>query len=168
MITFVFLANSLLKAQEYSDSITVYFFLSEECKICQYYTDEVNELYSDYHTDQISFIGLFPNRHSTKEGIVDFQDRYDIMFPLKKEYFQSKTKLFHATITPEVVVYDEIRNEVLYQGRIDDSYLRVGKRKRIIKKRELKEALEAILANKVIENKSVPSVGCFINLTHPE
>ena len=166
VITFTFLNFTSLNAQDYSDSITVYFFLSEECKICQYYTDEVNDLYDKYHNEQIEFIGLFPNRHSTQGGIEAYQKRYEVSFPLKKEYYQTKTKLFQASITPEVVVYDERRKEILYQGRIDDSYLRVGKRKRIVKERELNDVLEAIRLNKAILKKSVPSVGCFINMVH--
>lgn len=167
-ITLTLVSLNIIGAQNYSDSITVYLFLSEECRICQYYTDEVNELYDEYHAEGIEFVGLFPNRHSTKAGIKEYKNRYHISFPLKKEHFQTKTRLFQATITPEVVVYDEKRKEILYQGRIDDSYLRVGKRKRIVKARELKDALDAIRSNDPIALKSVPSIGCFINLVQVE
>jgi len=153
-------------AQDISDSITVYFFLSEECKICQFYTDELNELHENYTNDQISFVGLFPNRHSTKVGIAAFKERYDIDFPLKKEFYQTKTKQFEASITPEVIIYDEKNQVKLYQGRIDESYIRVGKRKRVVKKRELREALESIHNHTFPEIRTTEAVGCYINLNN--
>jgi hypothetical protein len=65
-----------------------------------------------------------------------------------------------ATVTPEVFL---IRNDsVMYHGRIDDSFVRVGKRRAHVKNRELRNALEAILQGQQPEVSHVPAVGCII------
>ena len=150
------------QSYDYSDEIKVYFFLGEDCKICQYYSIELRSLYNSFHTDSIQFVGLFPNRYSSESGIQSFKEKYNIPFELKREYFQTKTKLFEVKVTPEVVVYDEVHQQILYKGRIDDSYVRVGKRKRVVQQKELRDALESVLDKMpILVNETTP-IGCFI------
>jgi len=152
----------------YSDSLTVYIFMGEDCRICQYYSNELRQIHKDFASDQISFVGLFPNRYSTDENIALYQAKYDIPFQLKREYFQTKAKKFNVKVTPEVVLYDEKREKIVYQGRIDDSYVSVGKRRQIIRNKELKEALQSIVSNKEIKTKETVSIGCFVNFVSME
>lgn len=67
-----------------------------------------------------------------------------------------------ASVTPEVVVFNESKEKILYKGRIDDSYARVGKRKRVTSTSELKEVLEAIKNDQPIQVSNTTAVGCFI------
>lgn len=143
---------------------TVYFFLGEDCKICQYYTPVMNELSTNFASDSISFVGMFPTRYSTKKGIADFRDKYDVNFPLKREYYGTKTRKFGVKITPEVVIYDNIYEEVLYKGRIDNSYVTVGRRRQVVTESELKWALNNILEGDEIKVKESKTIGCYITL----
>lgn len=43
------------------DSFTVYFFLLEDCKITQAYTDKIQALYREFAHDSIGFWGGFPS-----------------------------------------------------------------------------------------------------------
>lgn len=154
-----------VSAQDNTDSrYTIYYFLGEDCKICQYYTPQMIEYHNTYASDSVSFVGLFPNKYSSAKGVTAFAERYSIPFPLKLEYFATKTKLFEVTITPEVVVYDTEKESILYKGRIDDGYVRIGKRRRVPTKFELKDVLDNIVEGKAIANKSTPAIGCFITL----
>lgn len=149
-------------AAEERDSVTVYYFLGEDCKICQYYTPTLNGLYSEYNSDSISFVGLFPNHFSTEEGIATFQSKYEIPFTLKREYFQTKTQAYKVRITPTVVVYNETKEEILYKGRIDDSYYKLGRRRRVVKSKELEQVLQSIMTGQEITTESVEPIGCVI------
>jgi len=150
-------------AEEFTSSrYTVYYFLGEDCKICQYYTPTINRLDSLYSSDSLQFLGLFPSRYSNEEGIQKYRDKYAVSIPMKREYFGSKAKKFGVTITPEVVLYDEQNEAVLYQGRIDDSYVRVGKRKRVIQSRELEEAILNLMNGEEIVIKKTAPIGCYI------
>jgi hypothetical protein len=74
------------------------------------------------------------------------------------------TKQFHATITPEVFVTDENKMTV-YSGRVDDSYYRIGKRRKIITSTDLDDALLKIINNQKVEIAKTQAVGCLISLS---
>ena len=144
------------------DGITVYIFLHDACVISQYYTLPLREIHEQYANDSIRFVGLFPNFSSKKEKIEAFKEKYKIPFELKTDYFHTKTKAFGATVTPEVVVYNESTKEILYQGRIDNSFFQVGKRRRVTTTSELKDVLEAISNNQPIPIAETEAIGCLI------
>jgi len=148
---------------EKTDQIKVYIFLLDECKICHHYSLSLTELYNTYESEQIEFVGLFPNFVSKPKEISKFKKNYKIPFPLKTDYYKSKAKKFGVTVTPEVVVYNDTKDEILYKGRIDNSYFKLGKQRTHTTKFELRDALQAITAGEEITVKETLSVGCFIN-----
>lgn len=160
-----FFANT--QAQErcvVEDSISVYIFMLEDCLITQFYTLALREIHEEYAPYNIAFIGLFPNRFSKPEAIDSFQQKYQIPFLLKTDYFQTKTQKFGATVTPEVIIYNHTLDEVLYKGRIDNAYYRVGKKRGTTTTADLKDALEAIVRGEPVAVKETEAVGCYINL----
>lgn len=160
MISLVFL--SIPSSISAKDSITVYLFLAEDCKICQYYTPLLHNLYEQYSLERIGWVGFFPNRYSNEESIQTFKEKFDIPFPLKREFYQTKTKALRATITPEVVVYNEDTNRIIYQGRIDNSYYRLGRRRQVTTSHELRDVLEALRKGKIPKVNNQPPIGCYI------
>lgn len=144
-----------------ADSVTVYLFLSEDCPICQYYTIELNELYQKY-SEEFGFVGLFPNRSSTERKIADFKKKYNLLFPLKREYHQKTAKGFEVKVTPEVVVYDEDSHKILYQGRIDDTYAALGKRRLKPAHTELRDVLSSLASQQALSTPNTKAVGCYI------
>ena len=145
------------------DSISVYLFLHDECVISQNYTALLNRLHGEYG-EEIAFVGLFPNFSSKPDKIEAFRQKYHITFPLKTDYYKTITKAMGATVTPEVVIYDHTTGQKLYQGRIDDTYFRVGKRRTVTTTSELEDALRAIRAGEQVPVSETDAVGCFINL----
>lgn len=148
-----------------SDSVTeVYIFLEEDCRISQFYTNMLNDLYCAYKDKNIEFTGVFPSQATKQKDITDFKDKYDIAFDLIFDRGQVLTKKFEATITPEVVVYSPVEDKIIYKGRIDDSYFRVGKRRNVVTSRELKYVLSRITQNKPVEIAWKAAIGCYIKL----
>ncbi len=151
------------KTQEnlYSDSISVNFFLLDQCKISEFYAPSLHKFAEEY--DEFHFVGYFPNFSSKKIAIDKFSISYQIPFDLKTDYFKSKTQKFDVTILPTVVVFDEKREKILYKGKIDDRFHSVGKQKRYVKNHYLKNALKNIESNKSIDTAFTQAVGCFVN-----
>ncbi|MEM9992431.1 MAG: hypothetical protein AAF738_11760, partial [Bacteroidota bacterium] len=161
------LCTSALRGSSFSttttiDSISIYIFLHESCKISQYYTLPLNELYQEYASEQVQFVGLFPNFNSKPDKIAAFKQQYDILFELKTDYYHIKKERFGATVTPEVVVYHEGKQQILYQGRIDDTYFRVGKKRQVTSTAELADVLKSITNEQPIKVASTTPIGCFI------
>jgi len=165
---FVFVLASLLlvnvsaKGQEHKENnaYTVTYFLSSTCKICQFYSIELNNIYQDYASKGFNFRGLFPGKLETDSTVSDFGKVYGLPFLLhtdKKEEHRS----LNATITPEVFVTDK-NGVVMYHGRIDDAYFSVGKRRTKVKNHELRNVLDALAQGQKIPSLHVPAVGCII------
>ena len=159
----IFCSTLFLNAK---DSITVYIFLLDECRICQELTPELNTLYTTYgHV--IGFIGLFPNFSSKKKEIKEFKEKYKIKFDTKTDYFKTQALRFDATILPEVIVYNETQKQIIYKGAINDLYYSPGRRRQIVTKNYLKDALIASINGKQPAIKESQPVGCFINFNDP-
>lgn len=147
-----------------SDSLTVYVFLLDECVISQFYTPLLNELYEKYNNKKIGFIGYFPSFTSKPDQIEAFGKKYKLAFPLKQDYYKVLTNKFGVTITPEVAVWDHRSDRLIYRGRIDDSYVRVGKRKLHLQHEDLKNILDDWLTGTVPPDTiATQAIGCFIN-----
>lgn len=144
------------------DSLTVYVFLSEECIISQYFTQQLNQLHQKYSNDHLNFVGLFPNPSSNSKKMEEFQRKYGLSFPLKLDKLQRKMDKFGVKVTPEVVVFNQSENRVEYQGRIDNTFFRVGKRRRVTTTSELRDALSSLTTGGEIDTNVTPAVGCVI------
>lgn len=148
--------------QDESAQYEVYLFLHDECLISQFYTLTLDSIHSEFAGDDIKFIGVFPNEISSEEDITSFKEKYSLDFEMIKDEGQVITKRLGATLTPEVFVIDLEADKVIYQGRIDDAYFRVGKRRTVKTSSELYDVLYALKNNKEVTTKNQPSIGCFI------
>ena len=152
-----------LFAQLYSDSITVNLFLLDECKITQYMIPELQELYETYHNDNLQFVAYFSNFSSKPPKIESFKKAYNLPMACQTDYYKTRATLLGATVAPEVVVYDEKHQKILYQGRISNAYAKIGTRRRVVTKHDLKDSLEDIISNREIKNPQTTAIGCYIN-----
>ena len=143
-------------------SFEVFIFLHDECLITQYYTLTLDSLYQEFSSDNIKFVGVFPNEITSQDDIEEFKNKYGLQFEMVKDEHQEITKKLGATLTPEVFVVNQESKEIIYKGRIDDSYFRVGKRRTVTTTSELEDVLNSIKEGEEITTESVTSIGCFI------
>ena len=145
------------------DSLTVYVFLEDECKISQFFTPELSRLHEKYNTQHVGFVGIFPNASTGPDQIKGFGEAFRITFPLIPDYDKSLTRKLGITITPEAAVWDHRSNRMIYRGRIDDSYVRVGKRKLHPQNHDLDDIIQDWTLNQVPEMLvKTQAIGCFI------
>ncbi|MFN0014874.1 MAG: hypothetical protein ACKVU2_10035 [Saprospiraceae bacterium] len=146
------------------DTFSVFFFLLEDCKITQAYTDKMQHLVQEFAGDSIQFQGYFPNPISEDSTVHAFIQKHKLPFPCTREAAAGAARRFSVTVTPEVVVYNETRQTVVYQGRIDNLYERVGLRRQVVTSHELEAALYCIRHNKPVPIPRTNAVGCFLDL----
>lgn len=164
IIPLIILLFSLNPCKAQTESLTVYIFLSETCPICQNQTLTLKELYKNYKDKGVLFVGIFPNQeNSTEETIQKFAKKYKIPFELKKDENQILTKEFAATVTPQVFLVKTNTHKILYSGKVDNSFERIGKRRQVITEFYLKDALENLFNNESIKLPHTQPVGCLIN-----
>jgi hypothetical protein len=71
-------------------------------------------------------------------------------------------KLTGATVTPEACVLSPA-GEILYRGRIDDRAVKLGTVRVEPTVRDLRLALDAVLAGKPVAEKFTRAIGCYIS-----
>jgi peroxiredoxin len=78
-------------------------------------------------------------------------------FPYLVDASQDVARTFDAACTPDFFLFDGDRR-LVYRGRLDDNW----KRPEQVQRRELHEAIRAILDSRPIEAVQHPSLGCSI------
>jgi len=126
-------------------------------------TTEMNAIFKEYESDTFQFYGYFPNMASKPPAIERFVAKYNIDFQVKTDYFKKRSKKYMATTAPQVVVYDEKLNRVLYHGRINNLFETVGNKRRRPTKHDLRNALREIMENQTISSQYEKPIGCMIN-----
>jgi hypothetical protein len=66
-----------------------------------------------------------------------------------------------ATITPLAVVVDR-GGDIRYRGRIDNLYAALGKRRQQVTSHDLRDALDAVLSGRRVQNPETEALGCYI------
>lgn len=163
---FTLLLGGAVLAQN-RNRFTVYFFLLEDCKITQAYTDRIVEIHNQYAGDSIGFVALFPNPISSDSSAAAFREKYQIPFTCTVDKADWIADSLGITVTPEVAVINGSTNEMLYRGRIDNMYERVGERKRVVTSFELEAALHAIRNHKEVPIARTRATGCFLPKRRP-
>ena len=154
----IFSGAPALEKKSYG-GINVIYFLSPGCTICQFYTLRMREFSEKYRYSGVAFHGVFSSSLCNETSIEEFKLKYLIPFEISCD--SSLHEKFHATVTPEVFVVD-VSGEVLYSGRIDDSYAAIGKRRPKAKHHELRDAIDAILKGDTVKIIRTEPVGCII------
>ena len=160
-ITFLLVLCTSALSQE---KATVYLFLLDDCIICQSYTPKLNKLYHKYG-DDIEFRGVFPNFSSKPKKIALYKETYNVEFTTQTDYWKDLVKKYNVEVTPEVVVV--LKDRVLYKGRVDNEFVGLGKRRKVVTTDELGEVLESIASGDIKEFPFTEAVGCFINFNDP-
>jgi len=81
-------------------------------------------------------------------------------FPSLIDDTQAVARAFDAACTPDPYLFDKA-GRLVYRGRIDDNW----KRPEAVTRRELKEAIEAVLDGRPVSPTQHPSLGCSIKWT---
>lgn len=146
-----------------SDSIEVVVFLSETCPICRQSIKTLNKLAEKYTTLGVAFTGVFPNTYiSTAETRMAFARKYKITFPLIPDPGYKIMDALQASITPEVFIRHITSGKVLYQGKIDNMFEEVGKRRQVVTRNYVEDALIHILQGRNPDIAYTDAIGCFI------
>ena len=142
---------------------TLVIFMCNHCPFVLNVIDKLEELYEDYKSQGIEFIGINSNDvdgypADSPEMMIDFVDEKAIKFPYLFDESQEVAKSFDAACTPDFYFFDE-NLSLIYRGQMDDS--RPGNQKEVTGE-DLIIAFENLLAGADQEDFQRPSLGCNI------
>jgi len=138
----------------------VLFFVSPFCSTTKSFMKEINQIAADYVDKAVVYL-VHSDPEITKEVAMEHAILSEVKATVLLDKEQVLAKQAQAKITPEAVVLSP-KAETLYQGRINDLYLGPTKRQRSATTKDLRDALDAILAGKPVTSPQHPAQGCKI------
>lgn len=142
--------------------VLVVMFICNHCPYVQAVEDRLIALAREYRPKGVAFVGICSNDptgypdDAPPRLLARWREK-GYGFPYLVDASQAVAKAFDAVCTPDVFVYDRARR-LAYHGRIDDNWREPAK----VRRRELAEALDALLAGKAPAREQLHSIGCSI------
>jgi thiol-disulfide isomerase/thioredoxin len=140
-------------------------FFNNSCPLALRYLPVLQAMEKEYRAKGVQFIALNAAEEDSLIDMATLGVKHDLEFPLAKDFDGDCAKALGVKRTPEVAVLDAAK-KLVYRGRIDDQYRLGGVRKEATT-HDLKDAIEAVLAGKKVENAETNVDGCPITFPQP-
>jgi thiol-disulfide isomerase/thioredoxin len=144
-------------------------FTCNHCPTAQAYEERIKQLVTDYRSRGVAFVAINPNGPQAVRldelGYTDVDDTLESMkIRAKQRQFnfpylddgpsQAVSRKYGPVATPHVFIFDAQR-KLRYQGRVDDN-----EREELVKSRDTRNALDALLAGKAPPQAQTKVFGC--------
>jgi peroxiredoxin len=142
---------------------TVVMFICNHCPFVKHVADELARLGREFIPRGVGFVAISSNdvashpADSPEQMVREAEDR-GYPFPYLYDDTQEVAKAYHAACTPDFYVFDAGR-KLVYRGQLDPS--RPGSDVPVTG-RDLRAAVDALLAGRPPLTQQIPSLGCNI------
>jgi peroxiredoxin len=146
-----------------SDWATVIMFICNHCPFVKHIQKGLVDLAKDYKNKNISFVAISSNDvasypEDSPENMQKIAKQWGYSFPYLYDETQQVAKAYDAACTPDFYIFDGDL-KCVYRGQLDDS--RPNNNIPVTGK-DIREALDQILAGKEVSKVQKPSIGCNI------
>ena len=137
-------------------------FVTPDCPIANAYAPEIRRLARDYGPRGVRFIPVHVEPGIGLERVREHARSFDLPGEVAVDRAQALVAAVGATRTPEVAVV-VAGPRLVYRGRIDNLFAELGvKRPTGATRRDLREALDQLLAGQPVARPWPPAVGCDV------
>jgi peroxiredoxin len=138
-------------------------FMCNHCPYVIHIRAGLAQLARDYASKQVAIVGINSNdvANYSDDSPAKMKDEVKsagYIFPYLYDETQAVAKSYHAACTPDIYLFDK-NQKLVYRGQFDDS--RPGNDIPVTGK-DLRAALDAVLAGKSVSPKQKASIGCNI------
>jgi len=160
-----------------ASKVLVVAFICNHCPTSQLYETRIKQIAADYKDERVAVVAIEPNNPDavmlSEMGYTDVGDSLDDMktraefrhfnFPyLYDGETQKVSTEYGPNATPHIFIFDSDR-KLRYEGRVDNNM-----REPLVTKRDVRDALDAILAGQPVAVATTPSVGCSTKWLYKE
>jgi len=142
------------------------FFVTIDCPVGNSYVPELNRIREAFSGRGVQIYAVQADTTVADSEVARYAKDFRYSFPLLLDPQQVLVELTGATITPQAAVLSP-EGKVLYLGRIDNRVADFGKARPEATVRDLRDALDEVLAGKPVTHPFTKSIGCAINRVHP-
>jgi len=136
--------------------LTAIVFCSYKCPCSNGYIARLHTMREIYSHRGVSFLAINANSDETLDGMKQYINTRNYPLPVCRDNDGIAADLLHATITPEVFIFDT-KWKLQYHGRIDND-----KSGLFITDSSMRNALDTLLTGKELRIKEKLSLGCAI------
>jgi thiol-disulfide isomerase/thioredoxin len=140
---------------------SVLFFVTPDCPISNAYAPQINALVKEHAGRAVRFYVVHVDPDLKRDAARRHAESFGYRCPVLLDSKHQLVAATGVTTTPEVAVVTA-DSTIAYRGRIDDLYPEVGVKRRVPTRRDLREALAAVLAGKPVPAARTKAVGCLI------
>jgi peroxiredoxin len=138
-------------------------FMCNHCPFVKHVADGLTRLAMDYMPKGVAIVGINSNDaaahpQDSPEQMIHETEQRGSPFPYLYDETQEVAKAYGAACTPDFFVYDKSR-KLVYRGQLDAS--RPGNNIPVTG-RDLRAALDAVVAGRASPEQQIPSIGCNI------
>jgi peroxiredoxin len=138
-------------------------FICHHCPYVKHVQTELARLGKDYVQKEVGIVAISANNAAQYPDDAPGQlktmaQELGFSFPFCYDESQETAKAYTAACTPDFFLFDGQR-KLVYRGQLDDSRPGNGKP---LDGRDLRSALDAVLANQPVSQEQQPSIGCNI------
>ena len=138
-------------------------FICRHCPYVKHVEQEIAKIGKDYQDKKLGILAISSNDPATypddaPDQLKEMAKGLGFRFPFCFDEQQEIAKAYKAACTPDFYLFDAQRR-LVYRGQLDDS--RPGNNKPVTG-RDLRAAIDAVLARKPVDDKQKPSIGCSI------
>ncbi len=138
-------------------------FICNHCPFVIHVREQLGKLASDYQPKDVGIVAI--NANSSKTHPQDGPERMKALareqgwtFPFLFDEDQAVAKAYRAACTPDFYLFDG-QMKLAYRGQLDDSRPNSGVP---VTGKDLRAALDTVLAGKPVTGDQKPSIGCNI------
>jgi len=145
------------------ETATVIMFICNHCPFVIHVNEQLIKLANDYKNNRVGFAAISSNDvenypQDSPELMKKLAEELSYPFPYLYDETQEVAKVYDAACTPDFYIFDNDL-KLVYRGQLDSS--RPGNNKPINGK-DIRNALDAILAGNEVDQNQIPSMGCNI------
>jgi peroxiredoxin len=138
-------------------------FICRHCPFVKHVQDELAKIGRDYSGRGVGIVAISANDESgfpedRPEMLAAMSKELGFTFPYVFDESQDVARAFDAQCTPDFFLYDA-GGRLVYRGQLDDS--RPGNEIPVTG-RDLRGALDALIAGRAVSSEQRPSIGCNI------
>ncbi len=142
---------------------TLVMFICNHCPFVLHINSELVKLGHNYKNNGVGFVAISSNDvenypQDSPELMKKQATKLDYPFPYLYDETQEIAKAYDATCTPDFFLFNS-ELKLVYRGQLDGSRPSLDKP---VTGKDIRNAIDAIIAKKEVNQNQIPSVGCNI------
>ncbi len=145
------------------EAATLIMFICNHCPFVLHVNEQLITLATDYKNNGVGFAAISSNDvenypQDSPELMKELAKEVGYPFPYLYDESQEVAKAYDAACTPDFYIFDN-NLKLVYRGQLDSS--RPGNNQ-LINGKDIRSALDAVLAGNEVNLNQIPSMGCNI------